>query len=123
MPHSLRLWLPVLIVLILALIARYLWIQPLPMGQLCAPGAGGPWWCEARDVLIQAYTFQRLGYVALVLAVLAVFTRSRRISVLAACVSAAGLVLYCFEMSAVGLVLSVLTLARVAQPPQPAVGA
>ena len=121
MRQQFRIWLPVAAALLLALLARYAFIQPTHMGLIC-DSATAPWWCLARRAVIMTFAFQGLGYAAIILGVLALFTRSRRISVVAACIGVTGLVLYCYEMSAVGLTLSVLTLARVAQPPQPAVG-
>ncbi|HKO87150.1 MAG TPA: hypothetical protein VJU83_01385 [Burkholderiales bacterium] len=121
MRFYLRIWTPALAALLLALVARYAFIQPAPIGALCA-SAMTPWWCGLRQALIMTFATQGLGFAALILGVLAVFSRSRRVSLLGVCVGLFGLVLYCYEMSAVGLTLSVLTLARVAQLPKPAVG-
>jgi hypothetical protein len=122
MTAQLRLWWPAAVVLALALVARYLWIEPPQFRVLCDPVGGMPWWCWAREALIFTFAFQGLGYAALMLGVASVLIRRRGIALVAVCVSLAGLVLYCFEFSAVGLLLGVLTFARLAQTAQPPVG-
>lgn len=119
MKEQLRLWWPAAVALILALAARYAWIEPRAFGLLCNDLSTGPWWCWARQGVIKsfAYPYHALGYAALALGVLSLIFRRRALALTGVCVALAGLVLYCFEYSAVGLLLSVLTLARLAQAP------
>ena len=121
MKRQAQIWWPAVLTVIAVLAARYLWIEPAVIGRTCN-GDEIPWWCWLRQGLILTFAFKGLGYAAVVLGVLAVFSRSRRVAIVGVCVSIAGLVLYCFELSAVGLMLSVLTLARVTQAPQSPVG-
>ena len=121
MKRQAQIWWPAVLTVIAVLAARYLWIEPAAMGQACN-GDGMPWWCWLRQALIWTFAFKGLGYAAVVLGVLAVFSRNRRVAVVGVCVSIAGLVLYCFELSAIGLMLSMLTLARVTEPSQAPVG-
>ena len=121
MKRQAQIWWPAVLTVIAVLVARYLWIEPAAIGQTC-DGDGAPWWCWLRQGLIMTFAFKGLGYAAIVLGVFAVFSRSRRAALMGVCVSIAGLALYCFELSAVGLMLSVLTLARVTQAPQAPVG-
>ena len=116
-----RIWLPVVAALAVVLAARYAWVQPAAIGQLCDSG-GGPWWCVPRQWLILSFATKAIGYAALGLGILALFSRHCGIAVIAACVGVAALILYNYELGAVGFTLSVLTLARLAQRPQPAIG-
>lgn len=109
-----RIWI-VAAVLAAALLARYAWIEPAHIGYLCN-ASNGPWWCTLRRALILSFAFNGLGYASLILGVLALIVRWRSIALLALCFGVSGVVLYCYEFAAVGLLLGVLTLARAEMP-------
>lgn len=102
-------------VFLLALIARYQWIEPTAIGEMCR-AMDPPWHCQLRRLLILTFVFEGLGYASFIVGVLAVFFRRRGMALLGASLGAAGLVLYCYELAAVGFLLSVLTLARQTAP-------
>ena len=104
-------WALVIAVLVVAMMLRYRLIEPAGIGFLCDPGSG-PWWCGVRRMLVLSFSSQLLGYFALLMGVLALFTRSRGAALAAVAVGVAGLVLYCWEASAVGFLLGLLTLVR-----------
>ena len=109
-----RVWI-VAAVLAAALLARYAWIEPAHIGYLCN-AADGPWWCAPRRALVLSFTSNGLGYASLILGALALCSQRRGIALLAVCFGVSGLVLYCYEFAAVGLLLGVLTLARAQTP-------
>lgn len=109
-----RVWI-VAAVLAAALLARYAWIEPAHIGYLCN-AADGPWWCTLRRALIFSFASNGLGYASLILGALALCSRRGGIALLAVCVGLSGLVLYCYEFAAVGLLLGALTLARSSAP-------
>ncbi len=108
-------WLPPVVAFAIAQLVRHLVVEPPAYQHLCdpAPWAGA---CAVRSLLIQTFATQGLGWLALAAGVLAVTSPSARLAQRAARVSlasgAAGLVLYCFEPSAVGVLLAALALAR-----------
>jgi hypothetical protein len=110
--------LPALIALALAWLARRYAVEPEAIAHAChaTPWEGA---CAARSVLIQAFATQGLGWLSLAAGALAlasrhpaIAARAARLRVRAAQVGlaagAAGLVLYCFEPSAVGVLLAAL---------------
>jgi hypothetical protein len=99
------------------MLIRYSLIEPVAIAQACDAGAQG-WHCMIRHLAILSFDHQQLGYIALTGSVLALLTRSSWIAWLSAVVSVCGLVWYCFEPCAIGLVVSTLVLAR-AQARQP----
>jgi hypothetical protein len=101
----------VAIVLAAALALRYGWIEPAAIGYTC-DGGQGPWWCMIRRALVLSFTSNGLGYASLILGVLALASHRSGIALTAVCLGVSGLVLYCYEFSAVGLILGVLSLAR-----------
>ena len=108
---------------LLGLVLRYDLIEPTAIGALCDTG-GGPWWCGPRTALIVVTEVDGLGWLALVLAGLALAQR-RRGSVaahFAMAVGGAGLILYNATLSAVAVVVAALYLAwlrqRAAKPAQ-----
>jgi len=103
------------VVLGLALLARHLWIEPVEMGEACRV-ADAPWWCDLRTMLVMTFRFNGLGYAALIFGVLSLFIRRISLALAGASFGVAGLVLYCYDFAAVGLLLSVLTLARMTTP-------
>lgn len=104
-------WIAIAAVAGLAMLARYLLVEPAAVAHLCDTG-GGPWWCGARAAVIATFSGYGLGYAALGLAALALALRRAPVAWAAAATGAAALVLYCFEAGAVGLLVGVLVLAR-----------
>jgi hypothetical protein len=90
---------------------RYAIIEPPGPAHLCgAPGA--PWWCAPRALAAAAFDAGALGFGALAVGVLAILTRRSAWALAAACLGAAGLLLYAVVTGAVGLLLGLLVLAR-----------
>ncbi|HLU76627.1 MAG TPA: hypothetical protein VKZ48_01835 [Burkholderiales bacterium] len=102
-------------VLVLALLARHLWIEPMAIGDACRV-ADTPLWCDLRAMLILSFRYNGLGYAAVVLGVLSLFMHRMGIALAGASLGVAGLVLYCYDFAAVGLALSMLALARMTSP-------
>jgi hypothetical protein len=100
-------------------IVRYAVIEPAAIAHLCgAPGA--PWWCAPRSLAAAALDAGALGFGALAAGAVAILTRSSAWALGAACLGAAGLVLYAAVTGAAGGLLGLLVLARAAAPrPRP----
>jgi hypothetical protein len=109
-------WIAVLAAFALAAAARYALIEPEGYGFRCA--AGGPWWCTLRDAIIVAFHSKAIGWAAFALGAVAFVARQRMLAGAAGVCGALGLVLYNYELSAVGLALAVLVLVR--RPPSQA---
>ena len=112
---AVKIWGGLLLLLLLALLVRYQWIQPREMGFLCE-SAAAPWHCKLREAVIWSYKDNGLGWASLIGGVLAFVSRSRYVAIFGAAAGIGGLVLYCYEFAAVGFALSVLTLARQLAP-------
>lgn len=104
-------WCGIAVALGLAMLIRYRLIEPAAVAQACDAGLQS-WQCRLRSLAIGCFDHQQLAYAALAGSVLALLTRSGWAAWLTAVVSATGLVWYCFEPSAVGLVIGVLLLAQ-----------
>lgn len=108
-------WLPLaillLIVLAAALFARHRMIEPFDIGHLCDSGQG-PWWCGLRLAVIMSFARGWLGWFALGTGIAASVLRWRWLAVCAALAGVAGVVLYQFVFSTVGLLLGLLVLVR-----------
>lgn len=102
-------------VLVLALLARYLWVEPVAVAESCQVG-DAPFTCDLRDMLIMTFRFNGLGYAAVLFGALSLFIRRMSLALTGACLGVAGLVLYCYDFAAVGFALSMLTLARMTSP-------
>jgi hypothetical protein len=100
-------------VLGLALWARYGLIEPEGMAHACL--GSEDWQCVLRDLIVATFSRQQLGYVAVGAAVLALVPRLRPLAWLAWASGLAGLMLYCWDYAAVGVVLALLVLARPAK--------
>jgi len=101
----------VAIALAIAAGVRYAVIEPAGLAHLCgAPGA--PWWCAPRALAAAVLDAGALGFGAIGAGVLASLTRRSGWAFAAACLGAAGLVLYAVVTGAVGLLLGLLVLAR-----------
>jgi hypothetical protein len=90
--------------------SRFALVEPTELGFYCDAG-GQTFECQVRWIVIQVFS-HGLGYVALFLGLLAVFTASGFAGCLAALSGAAGLVLYDWDHSAVAFLLGAMTLAR-----------
>lgn len=109
-------FIPPLLVLAAAVALRIFAIEPSHIGHACDPD---PWsgWCGARTALIMAFRFQEIGWVALVLGILATFLRRVWLGQLALSLGCAGLVLYSYEPAVFGALLGALVIFR--PPPGP----
>lgn len=68
--------------------------------------------CGIRDLIVQAFLQQRLGWLSLACALAAVVLRSRALAWIGWLSGLSGLVLYNFDLAAAGGLLSLLILAR-----------
>lgn len=89
---------------------RYGLVEPAAMPAAC-DGAVTPLWCVPRWLAIQAFLDARLGWFALVTALLATLTRGRWIATVALAAAGAGLVLYSAGLAAPAALLAALVLA------------
>jgi len=102
----------------LAAVARYYWIEPAAIGDMCRGMEAASLNCKLRNALIMTFVFNGLGYASLVLGLAALCLRRTGLAVLGGAIGAAGLVLYCYELAGIGFLLSVLTLARETSAPR-----
>jgi hypothetical protein len=109
----------VLAALLLASLARYRLVEPSALTALCdaMPWDSPP--CIVRSLTVQAFANERLGMFALTLAVLALLTRWRTVSLIALAAAGAGLVLYSTRWAAPAALLAGLALLRIAVPGTP----
>ncbi len=107
-------WIAVLAAFAAAAAVRYALIEPEGYGFRCA--AGGPWWCGPREAIIVAFHSKAVGWAALALGTLAFVARQRALALAGAVCGALGLVLYNYDLSAVGLGLAVMVLLRRDRP-------
>lgn len=90
---------------------RYAALEPAGLAHLCgAPGA--PWWCAPRALAAGVLDVGALGFGAIATGVVAILTRSSAWALAAACLGAAGLLLYAVATGAAGFLLGFLVLAR-----------
>lgn len=99
-----------LLVLGLALGLRYGLVEVEGLGVLCSQGLDSR--CGLRQWIIEIFTHNRLGYLSLGAALLALIPRLQFLAWLAWCGGLMGLVLYCFDTSAPAALLALLILAR-----------
>lgn len=85
-------------------------VFPLDCGGAIADGLDGL--CAAKWILVQSFIHQRLGWLSLLLGLLAFATRRRSFAWGGWLTGLAGLVLYSFDPAAIGALLSLLVLAR-----------
>jgi len=90
---------------------RYAIIEPVAIAHLCS-ASGAPWWCAPRALAAQGLATGALGLGAIATGIAATFTRSSSWALGAACLGAAGLVLYGVATGAAGFLLGLLVLAR-----------
>ena len=105
--------------LALAAAARYRLIEPADITAYC-DGGGQEAWCSVRAWTIQAFVNQRIGWVALVLAVIATVTGWRSVAAAALFAACAGLILYNTELCAPAALLALLVWVREGQAAAPA---
>lgn len=105
--------------LALAAAARYRLIEPADMTAHC-DGGGQDAWCSVRAWIIQGFVNQRIGWMALVLAVIATVTGWRSVAAAALFAACAGLILYNTELGAPAALLALLVLVRAGQAAAPA---
>jgi len=110
-PEFLRAAWPALLAMAVAMLLRYNVVEPEAIAHACQPD---PWagMCAARTTLIHAFLGQRIGWAALLVALVALLVRRRAVASLALALGGAGLVLYSPEPSAAAVVASLLVLAR-----------
>lgn len=104
-------WLIALCVTLLAMLARYLMIQPPEVAHQCDQG-GGPWWCAVRSGVIMTYAWYGLGYASALLGMVALWRPRALWGACALAVGGAALVLYCYEPGALAIGIGALVLAR-----------
>jgi hypothetical protein len=95
----------------LALVARFLWIEPSTMGLACAP-VPPPWWCSPRTGVILVHQYDGWGLVALGSGLLALIFRWYPMALLGLASGLIGLVLYNAGLAAVGLLAALLLIIR-----------
>lgn len=96
--------------LLLASLARYRLVEPAALTALCDAMSWDSPLCILRSLTVQAFAAERLGMVALALAVLALLTRWRAAGLFALAAASAGLVLYSTRWAAPAVLLAALAL-------------
>ena len=91
--------------------ARYDLIEPASVGAFCET-ASTHWRCLIRQGVIALLTDQRLGWLAIAVALLSLVFGTSAVGWCAWCLASAGFVLYNAELSAPALLLAGLTLTR-----------
>ena len=105
-------WLAAAIVTLgLALVFRYVVIQPHEMGLACVD-ASPPWWCPLREALVKMHIYGLWGWIALIGSVAAFFFHWSIALKVGFGFSLMALILYNADFGAFALVLSLLRLAR-----------
>lgn len=91
--------------------ARHGLIEPAEFGARCDAGLVDAW-CTVRGWIIEAFVQQRIGWFALILALLASISAWRGVAMVALFAACMGLVLYSTELCAPAALLSLLVLVR-----------
>ena len=97
--------------LIAAYYVRYSVIEPASIGAFCE-AAATDCWCQIRQAILALLTEQRLGWLAIALAVVSLILTAAWMGWLAWFVASAGFVLYNAELAAPALLLAGVMLAR-----------
>ncbi len=105
-------WVALVLVGMTAAWLRYGLIESSVIGQQCGTVAS-PLWCTWRQWLVVGFLHNVYGVVALVTAVIAIFSRRLGVAWLAAALGLFALVLYCFQSGAIALLIGSLRLLRV----------
>jgi hypothetical protein len=98
-------------ILAVALLLRYLLIEPHDIGIACADD-NAPWWCTGRQAIVMMHIWKAWGWLGLGGGVLAIAFGWRWAIWLGFAMSLMGLVLYNSDYAAVGLMLTLLRLPR-----------
>ena len=104
-----------------AAVLRFQVVEPEALAHLCG-AAAAPWWCTLRAAVVAAFASHALAIGSVAAGVLAIVTRRAGAAIAAACLGAAGLVLYAVEAGAIGFLLGALALARARDRPSGARG-
>jgi hypothetical protein len=96
--------------LLLASLARHRLVEPAALTALCDAMPFDSPRCILRSLTVQAFAAERLGMLALALAVLALLTRWRKVGLFALAAAGAGLVLYSTRWAAPAALLAALAL-------------
>ena len=99
------------IALVVALLLRYLVVESTDLALHCDMHR---WegWCGVRTALVLSFFRQDLGWVALVLSLLACWRQSLLMARLSRALAGAGLILYSYEPAAVAALVAAMLLAR-----------
>lgn len=126
-PSTALQWTQALGVVALALVVsaslRHRLIEPAQVAAFCGSAGGGEPMCILRRAVVAMFAEQRLGWAAMLLSLLALWTRRRALGLLAIAVASAGLMLYCTRYAAPAAVLAALALLPTCRPAGGAVGA
>jgi hypothetical protein len=95
----------------LALVTRFLWIEPSSMGLACA-AVPPPWWCVPRTAVIHVHEYNGWGLAALASGLLGLLLRWHPLALIGLATGLFGLVLYNAGLAAVGLLAALLLLIR-----------
>jgi len=90
---------------------RLLLIEPAGIAQACALDAS-PWHCQLRALVVAGFAHHLYGPISLVAALLGWVSGLRVLAALAMLSGMAGMVLYTFDIAALGFVLGALQLVR-----------
>jgi hypothetical protein len=93
-------WAGIVGVALAASVVRYGFVEPPQIAHACEVQTG-PWWCSARNLVVQGFLSYGYGYAAVLAALLAV------------CLGVVALQLYCYEGGALALLVGTLRLVRV----------
>ncbi|GAA0600153.1 hypothetical protein [Caenispirillum bisanense] len=102
-------------VLAVALLARFLMVEPRGASLMCASEQAA-WWCPLRSALVPVFQWYVFGIVSVVAGLVGLVFGGRAWGVAALCAGAAGLVLYNAEPAAVGFVLGLIVVTRQREP-------
>ncbi len=99
------------IAFLLAISARYRLIEPANITFLC-DGGSREVLCSVRSWIIQSFVHQRIGWLALAIASVAMLTGWRLLAGIALFLACAGLILYTTELCAPAALLALLVFVR-----------
>ena len=94
-----------------AMIVRYGFIERDDLGLRCQMATVALWWCDLRLLIVRAFLHGVFGFSSMALAALAAWRRSTLAAHLALAIGTAGMVLYDFTGSGIGLLGGAMVLA------------
>ncbi len=112
MPFVTRIGLFALAVLAIALVVRFVLVEPPELAWVCQADGTVPWWCPWREGTIAALRLGVLGFLSVAAGILAILGGGRPVAGVAIIAGAAGLVLYAAGPAALGVVLGALRAVR-----------